>query len=533
MGEAAASLPDSVAALRGTVRVLEAELEAKTRELEAREVTVQEQSIEIQRLVEAVRLLRHQRFGRTSERVPANQLGLFNEAEQVLDKEGPDADAAEGEIAIPAHTRRKRGRKRLPAWIPREEILHDLSEAEKVCEKDGEALQEIGREVSEQLEVIPAVFRVLRHVRPKYACPRCKEGVKIAPVPPQPIPKSLVSPSLLAHVVVSKYADALPLYRQAGMFERAGIEISRATLASWMVRASELVQPLLYRMGEEVLAGDFLQCDETPFQVLKEPGKPATSRSYLWVRRGGPADHPLLLYEYADSRSKEVAKRLLAGFQGIVQTDGYEGYTEVGARRGIVHAGCWAHARRRFHDALKAQKGRGQKSVRTTRAEQGLAWIQKLYRIERGLGEASPEERHRVRQEKAKPGVEKIRAWLDRALPTVPPQSLTGQALGYLDRQWPKLIRYLEDGRIPIDTNLVENSIRPFALGRRNWLFADTPRGAQASANLYSLIETAKANRLEPFAYLAHLFREIPKARGLEDFEALLPHRLDPAVLQR
>jgi transposase len=286
-------------------------------------------------------------------------------------------------------------------------------------------------------------------------------------------------------------------------------------------------------MAEEILSGDFLQMDETPFQVLKEEGKPATSLSYLWVRRGGRPDHPLLLYEYADSRRGQVAKDLLEGFQGILQTDGYEGYTEVGARPGIVHAGCWAHARRRFHDAVKAQKGGGKKSPRATKAQQGLAWIQKLYRIERSVAEASPEERLRVRDEKARPLVKKIREWLDASKDRVPPQSLTGKALGYLERQWPKLVRYLEDARIPLDTNLVENSIRPFALGRRNWLFADTPGGAQASAHLYSIIETAKANGIEPFAYFVHLFTEIPKAQRLDDFEALLPHRIDPAALRR
>ena len=538
MGDVAIELPDDVESLRALalhqhqeLHQRDAQLEAKTHELDARAIQIQEQSVEIQRLLEAVRLLRHQRFGRTSERVVAEQRGLFNEAEQLVDTALPDED--EAEVSVPAHTRRKRGRKPLPDWIPREEILHDLAEEEKICAHDGTALQEIGREVCEQLEVIPAVFRVLRHVRPKYACPKCKTGVKIAPVPPQPIPKSLASPSLLAHVAVSKYADALPLYRQAGMLERAGIQLSRATLASWMVRASELLQPLVNLMAEEILSGDFLQMDETPFQVLKEEGKPATSLSYLWVRRGGRPDHPLLLYEYADSRRGQVAKDLLEGFQGILQTDGYEGYTEVGARPGVVHAGCWAHARRRFHDAVKAQKGGGKKSPRATKAQQGLAWIQKLYRIERNIAEASPEERLRVRDEKARPLVKKIQEWLDASKDRVPPQSLTGKALGYLERQWPKLVRYLEDARIPLDTNLVENSIRPFALGRRNWLFADTPGGAQASAHLYSIIETAKANGLDPFAYLAHLFTEIPKAQRLADFEALLPHRIDPAALRR
>jgi transposase len=530
MASVAIELPEDLEALRAFALRQHEEIDARDEKIEAL-------GIEIQHLVEAVRLLRHQRFGRTSERVPPDQLGLFNEAETLADADADEAEAREGDeptVEVPAHTRRKRGRKPLPDWIPREEIVHDLSAEEKICPHDGTALEPMGQEVSEQLEVIPAVFRVLRHVRPKYGCPTCKTGVAIAPLPPQPIPKSLASPSLLAHVAVSKYADALPLYRQASMFERAGIELSRATLAGWMVRSGELVQPLLNLIAEELLAGDFLQMDETPFQVLKEEGKRATSLSYLWVRRGTADDHPLLLYEYEPSRSKEVPQRLLEGFEGILQTDGYEGYTEVGERPGIVHAGCWAHARRRFHEAWKTQKSSGGKSdSRASKAQQGLAWIQKLYRIERDVAEASAEERLRVRQEKAKPLAQKIRAWLDTAKDRVPPKSLTGQALGYLDRQWPKLVRYLDDGRIPIDTNAVERSIRPFAVGRRNWLFADTPSGAQASANLYSLIETAKANGVEPFAYLLYLFTEIPKAQRLEDFEALLPHRIDPAVLRR
>lgn len=509
------------------------QIDAQRAELLAKHQTVEDQAVEIRRLQEYVRLLRHHRFGRTSERAVADQLGLFNEAEALVAAEGAREDS-EDTVAVPAHTRRARGRRPLPDWLPREEILHDLAEAEKVCPHDGSPLAEIGREVLEQLEMVPAVFRVLRHVRPQYVCPRCHEGVHGAPPPPQPIPKSLASPSLLAHVAVSKYADGLPLYRQASMLERAGIELSRSTLAGWMVRAGELVQPLLNLLADEIRAGGFIQCDETPFQVLKEDGKPATSLSYLWVRRGGPAGHPLLLYEYAPSRGKEVAKRLLEGFAGYLQTDGYEGYGEAGAQPGVVHVGCWAHARRRFHEALRGQssaKPSGARSARVSRAQQGLAWIGKLYQIERSVADASPAERHRVRLEKARPLLEKIRAWLEAALPSVPPQTLTGQALGYLERQWPKLVRYLEDGRIPIDTNLVENAIRPFAIGRKNWLFADTVAGAEASANLYSVIQTAKANGIEPFAYLRHLFAVLPTASRLAEFEALLPHRLDRAAL--
>jgi len=266
-------LPEDPGALRALALRQHDELDEKSRALGAQQQRVDEQAQQlagqaeqIRQLEEYVRLLKHQRFGRSSERHPEAQLGLFNEAEV-------DTDAAEKEDAsetlIPAHTRRTRGGRRpLPAWIPRVEILHDLAEAEKVCPADGTTLERIGEESSEQLELIPAQLRVLRHVRPKYACPHCRTGVHVAPMPPQPIPKSLASPALLAHVAVSKYADGLPLYRQETMLQRIGIDLPRATLASWMVKTGELVQPLLNLLRDDLLAGRFVQCDETPFQVL-------------------------------------------------------------------------------------------------------------------------------------------------------------------------------------------------------------------------------------------------------------------------
>ena len=492
-----------------------------------------EQAEQIRWLEEYVRLLRHQRFGRSSERHPEAQLGMFNEAEV-------DTDAAEKEeeasgTLIAAHTRRPRGGRRpLPAWIPRVEIVHDLEDSQKICPTDGTALERIGEESSEQLEFIPAQLRVLRHVRPKYACPQCRTGVHVAPMPAQPLPKSLASPALLAHVAVSKYADGLPLYRQEGMLQRIGIDLPRATLASWMVKTGELVQPLLNLLREDLLAGDLVQCDETPFQVLKEPGKPATSLSYLWAQRGGARDAPILLYDYDPSRSGEVPRRLLEGFQGYLQTDGYDGYAAVGRVPGIVHVGCWAHARRKFDEAVKGMRGaeRKARSAKESKALQGIGFLRKLYEIERLAKDATPEERQRLRHEKSRPVMEALRHWLDEALPRIAPQSLTGKALGYLHGQWPKLVRVLDDGQIPLDTNLVENAIRPFVVGRKNWLFADTVRGAQASANLYSLIETAKANGIEPYAYLRLVFSELPRATTLEHVEALLPRNVDRAKLQ-
>ena len=316
------------------------------------------------------------------------------------------------------------------------------------------------------------------------------------------------------------------------MFQRLGIDLPRASLAHWMVKTGELVQPLVNLLRDDLLASGFVQCDETRYQVLKEPGKAATSQSYLWVQL---APEPgVVLYDYDASRSAEVPKRLLAGFEGFLQTDGYEGYGAIGQEPGITHVGCWAHARRKFDEALRAQKSSAKKkrSLKESKALQGLAFIQKLYKIERQIQENPPDEIHRIRQERSRSVMEELRSWLTEAMPRVPPQSLTGKALAYLDGQWPKLIRVLEDGRLSIDTNRVENAIRPFVVGRKNWLFADTVRGAQASANLYSLIETAKANGVEPFAYLRYVLAELPAATTLDEVEVLLPRHVDPKRLQ-
>jgi transposase len=403
-----------------------------------------ERDSRIAQLEEWVQLLRHARFGRTSEKISKDQLGLFNEAEQ-------DAAAAEPEpvedlapAPEPPARKRRPGRRPLPEWMERIEILHDLPESEKVCPHDGATLVEMGRESSEQLELVPAQVRVLRHVRPKYACPTCKEGVKIAAVPAQPIPKSLASPSLLAYVAVSKYADALPLYRLEGMLQRGGVDLARATLAHWMVRCAELVQPLVNLLREEMLRFGVLQCDETRFPVLKEPGKLPTSDAYLWALRGGPGEAPIVLYTYDPSRSGEVPKRLLEGFSGVLQTDGYEGYTAACAKYQLVHAGCWAHARRKFDEAVKAQstgsRGKRKAQGNASTALQALDYIRKLYAIERAAAELSCEERSRRRAEHAKPLLEQIRTWLDAALARVPPSGMTGRALAYLAKQWPKLV---------------------------------------------------------------------------------------------
>jgi len=470
-------------------------------------------------LTEQLNLALARRYAASSEKFSPDQIWLFDEAE-VDSAAAPDTDA-DDEIIVAAHKRKKRGRKPLPDSLPRIDVVYELPESERRCDHDGQLLTQIDEVVSEQLDIIPAKIQVIRHIRKKYAC-SCGQCIKTAPLPAQPIPRSMASPGLLAHVTISKYQDALPLYRQETILQRIGVDIPRATLANWMIKAGELIQPLVNLMQDRLLGYDIIQMDETPVQVLKEAGKTAQSKSYLWLQRGGPPDHPVVLYHYDPGRGAGVAKRLLAGFKGYLQTDGYDGYNAAVAAGHLTHVGCMAHARRKFSEAVKAQ-GRNKKRGK---AHRGLILIQKLYRIEKQVRKLEPEQRHAHRDRHARPILDEMRAWLDQALPQVPPTSATGKALNYLHNEWDKLIRYLDDGRLQIDNNAAENAIRPFVLGRKNWLFSDSVNGVNASANLYSLIETAKANGLEPYAYLRYLFAELPKAETVAAIEALLPGNL-------
>lgn len=477
-------------------------------------------------LREQLNILIAKRFAPSSEKLAPEQLGLFNEVEQSAADEADD-EASEDNLTVPAHSRKKPGRKPLPDYIERVEVLHDLSEEEKLCPHDGTRLTRIGEEVSEQLDVIPAKVQVLRHIRPKYSCPCCREGIKTAVMPPQPIPRSIASPGLLAYVATAKYVDALPLYRQEDILKRAGIELPRATLANWMMKLGELVLPLINLLRDSVHEYGIVQMDETTVQVLKEKNKAVSSKSYMWVQRGGPPEQPVVLFDYDASRSGTVSLRLLEGYRGYLQCDGYEGYAAIGKREGITLVGCWAHARRKFDEAIKAQG----KKAKAGRATKGLAYIQKLYCIETQAKALAPEARFALRQEQAVPLLNEIRTWLDKSLPEVPPQSAVGKALNYLHGQWPKLVRYVEDGQLSIDNNAAERAIRPFVIGRNNWLFSDTVNGAEASSRLYSLILTAKANGHEPYRYLCHVFKELPAATSVEVFESLLPFNIQPDSL--
>ena len=463
---------------------------------------------EKQLLIEQFRLAQQQRFGASSETNPA-QGDLFNEAEVTLDD--IEADDEVSTVTV----KKKPQRTPLPKDLPREVIVHDIED--KTCACCGNELHQMGDERSEKLEFIPAQVKVIEHIRLKYSCRDCETEnsttkIVIAPVPASPIPKGIATATLLSQIITSKYQYALPLYRQESLFKQYGIQLSRQTMADWMMKSSHLFKPLYKRLQEILLQQVVIQADETPLKVIKED----KVKSYMWLYCTG-TDSPnenhmpnIVLYDYQSGRAGQCAVDYLDGFTGYLQVDGYVGYEKTSAKL----AGCWAHARRKFIEAQTAQpKGK------TGKADMALSMIQKLYRIEASLKNKTEQEKYQGRQEKAKPLLEKFEQWLNKA--NVVPKTALGQALGYCQNQWPKLIRYLEDGHLSIDNNRAERAIKPFVIGRKNWLFANTANGANASAMLYSIIETAKANGLIPFDYIAHCLEALSKHDC--DVEQLLP----------
>ena len=518
-----------------TVSELQREVDEQRAEVERLQAQLAEKeaawAAEKRSLFEQLRLLLDKRFGPSTERYNVDQHELvFDEAESLVATEPADAaedDDAEAEQPAPPQGKRRRrgGRAPLPAELPRVEVIHDLSEEACHCSEDGQALTCIGEEVSEQLDIIPARVQVIRHVRRKYACRSCEDGVHTAPMPAQPLPKSNASPGLLAYIATAKYQDALPLYRQEQVFQRLGLEVSRNTLARWMVDMGTLLAPLAERLRAHLHSAAIIHMDETTVQVNSEPGRAASSTSYMWLQRGGPPGQEVVLFDYDPSRSGQVPRRLLDDYGGILLTDGYEGYAQIVRDNAITHAGCWAHARRKFKEAQKLQpKGK------TGKADRALANIGKLYRLEREAQDLPLADRQRLRAEHSRPLIADLRQWLDRSLEQVPPKSAIGKAVHYLNSQWPRLTRFLDDGRIPLDNNPAENAIRPFVVGRKNWLFSQTPQGAHASATIYSVIETAKINGLEPYAYLLEVLKSLPAATSNEAIDRLLPWHQDQSL---
>ena len=450
-------------------------------------------------------------------------------------------------VEVKGHTRRKRN-KALSDDLPVVEEIIDIPESEKLC-KCGCKLQEIGRETSDHLEYFPSRKVIIRYVYPKYACRHCEgtstEGerptVVKAETREQLIPKSFATASLLAYIIISKFNDSLPLYRLSKMLEREGVKLGRATMSNWILRIAPLLKPMTDIFHENLMESPVLHFDETYFQVNKEVGKAASTKSYMWVMCSGRGSPPTILYNYSPTRAQTVFCNLIRDYRGYLMSDGYAVYkTTDRPGSGIVHLCCMAHARRKFSDALKSLEKSciKQDDIRSSIATQAINMIARLYAVEKTIREAenngsrmTAEEIRKLRQQKAEPVLTEIKEKMEEWKKKVTPKSKTGEAVNYFLNHYEQLKLYITDGRLPIDNNIAENSIRPFTLGRKNWLFNDTVKGAEAAAIMFSIIRTAIANGLEPYWYMRYLLDNLIKLKSKEDFEAFIPQNVTKDML--
>ena len=493
-------------------------LQSKDEALQSKEEAIQRRDAHILLLEELLRLRRIQRFAASSEKL--HQLQLFDEAELEADMDALLAQLPD-DLPQTAEAKAKPRQRGFSASLLRERIELTLSDEQKAG-----ASKVFFTKVKEELQFIPAQLKVLEIWQEKAVFERDGEEVILAANRPvHPLGKCIATPSLLGYIITSKYADGLPLYRLEQMFKRLGQEVSRTSMAHWIIRLDEVFQPLMNLLREEQNHATYLQADETRIQVLKEEGKTAQSDKWMWVTRGGPPGRPSVLFEYDPSRAGSVPVRLLEGFSGILQADGYSGYSQVCKESGLTRIGCWDHARRKFIEATQATPSvaKGKSKPGASKAGVALGYIGKLYAIEREQKERSDAERYQARQTRSMPLLAEFKTWLDNNVGKVMKGSLTRKAMEYTLGQWPYLVGYCERGDLHISNVLAENAIRPFAVGRKAWLFADSAQGAKASATCYSLLETAKANDLEPSAYINYVLAQIGDADSLEKLEALLP----------
>jgi len=477
---------------------------------------------EIEILKEQVKILTMKRFGRSSEQYNTGQLPLIvNEEEQ-----SSAAEAAEEKQEIKSYVRKKPGRKALNPNLRREVEILDLPEEAKTCACCGHNLNKIGEERSERLEYVPADIYVKQTIRPKYICPNCEgkededsPAVKMMPPQPHIIPRSIAGTSLLSHIMIQKFQDHIPFHRQETIFQRIGVEISKQDMSNWQQNTFDFLTPLFLLLKAVAKSYNILRMDETTAQVMGEENKDDTQKSYIWLMRGGPPEKTVVYYEYRPTREAKHAIELLKGFSGYLQTDGYESY-DVAVREltGIVHVGCWAHSRRRFFEASKATKT-------PQSAEIGLSYIRKMYEVEKTLRASIIEEEVFLeeRKKQVQPILSDFREWLNKRANEVLPSSALGKAVAYTLKQWDKLVKYLESPHLTPDNNASENSIRPYVVGRKNYMFHKSPEGAKSSCGMYTLIETAKQNNVEPLKYLRTLFEKAPHAVSQEDWKKLLP----------
>jgi transposase len=474
---------------------------------------------------EQQRLFLQKKYGRSSEKTDNGQLSIFNEAESEAKLEIPEPAIEE----VTCKRKKQQGhREATLKELPVETVEYHLPEENQTCNCGGK-LHIMSKEVRKELKIVPAQLSVVEHVQYVYACRDCEKNniratIETAAMPKPPLPGSMASSSAIAYVMNEKFVKGIPLYRQEQEWQRMGIEISRQTMANWMIQSSSRWLRFIYdRMREHLLKKDILNADETTLQVLKEPGRNADSKSYMWLYRTGRDGPPIILYDYQTTRAAKHPIRFLKDFKGYLHTDGYDGYNNL---PGVIPVGCWAHARRYFIDALKAMPPKKDDKLTTT--EEGLAFCNKFFEIERKLQDKTDKERYEGRMQESLPVLDEFKKWLKEKRQRVLPKSSLGKAIQYCLNQWDKLTGFLLDGRLEIDNNRSERSIKPFVIGRKNWLFSNTPKGATSSAIIYSMVETAKENGLNPLNYLKYILDTLPNTdlNNIEILDKLMPWSL-------
>ncbi len=453
-------------------------------------------------------------FGASSEHMEYEQINLFNEAEAERTAMLPEPDL--DEVIVKSHPRKKkRTREELMETLPVETVEYTLPEDEQDCPKCGEKLHVMGKEVRKELKIIPAQVKVVEHVTYTYSCRSCEKIEDSTPVITAPtlkslIPKSFVSPSLMAYIMNQKFTNHMPLYRQEQEFKRFGVMLSRQTLSNWVIKGAAMLKPLYEHMHNILVHEDVLHADETTLEVLNEPGRPATSKSYMWLYRTSKfTQTPIVLYNYKIGRSGKYAEDFLKSFNGYLNCDGWSGYHRL-LEHDVILCGCYSHLRRKFFEAYKLLKNPKSDSIEAI----GVAYCDKLFAFEKKMAERNrtPEQIYRRRQRFSKPFAEAFLAWAESEYnKLILVKSKLGEALKYAVNQKQYLLSFLEDGRIELSNNRAENSIRPFVISRKNWLFCNTPGGADSSAIVFSIIETAKENNLKPFHYLEYIFENIQR----------------------
>ncbi|MDB4222933.1 IS66 family transposase [Granulosicoccus sp.] len=523
------NLPEDPAELIALVQKQQAQLASSEKRNDRLQKKLQSKDNTIEKLEERLRALLIHRFGKRSERINPNQFTLFNEAELTVDADATDEPlvGTDQPIDVKPHSRKRGGnRKALPEHLPRVDVVHELDEHERQCGCGG-TLNKIGEDVQEQLSIIPRQYFVVRHVRTRYAC-ACKNNARNAEAPTHPLPRAQVTPTLLAHLMVSKFLDGLPLYRQEKMAAREKVNLPRAKQARWLIDGSAVFQPIINRLMDTFFSYDIALSDDTTIRVLNTEDQSPTTQSALWIRRGGPPGKPVVLVDYAASKSGEAAYGLLSEFRGTLVCDGASNFNLSVRRNGLCVALCNDHARRRFRRVYDQLSKENKAGAAGSIAGQGMLRYKALYAIEAKIKTLPPEEKQRIRQSEALPLWRSFIEWAMQTQIEGVRHAGTTDALAYLLKHANNLQTYCYDGRLPISNIESEHVAKTIAIARKNFMFADTESGAEASGRVFSLIETARANHHNPQHYLSVLLAALPNVKSIDDIDALLPWNITP-----